>query len=208
MNPCNPRLSLVGIGLMVCVIVPAMPIETNPYAAPRADVNAGAGGPYAAQGEYWRSGQILMARHGAVLPARCVKCNGEVEGSLKKQRFYWHHQAWFALVLANVFIYLVVSMIVRRHADVSYGLCTNHRRQRRRAVLLGVGGMFIFLVLVFVGIAADLVVLSLVAFLGIVVSIVVGIVKGRALLPVRIDKSRLAQFKGCGESFLANLPSS
>ncbi len=185
-----------------------MPNETNPYAAPRADVNAGVGGSYAARGEYWRSGQILMTRDGARLPARCVKCNGEVQESLKKQRFYWHHQAWFVLLLANVFIYLVVSMIVRRHADLTFGLCPNHRRRRRRAILTGVAGMFLSLVLVFVAIALDMVVLSLFAFLAIVVFIVVAIVKGRALLPVRIDKSGIAQFKGCGESFLASLPTS
>ncbi len=185
-----------------------MPIETNPYAAPRADVNAGPGGPYAAQGEYWRSGQVLMTRDGAILPARCVKCNDDVQGFLKKQRFYWHHQAWFVLLLANVFVYLVVSMIVRRHADLSFGLCTSHRRRRRHAILTGVGGMFLSLVLVFVGIALNMVVLGLFAFLAMVVFIVVAIVKGRALLPVRIDKSGIAQFKGCGESFLASLPTS
>jgi hypothetical protein len=48
----------------------------------------------------------------------------------------------------------------------------------------------------------------MVAFLAMLVSIVVGIVKGRALLPVRIDKTGAAQFKGCGESFLASLPNS
>jgi hypothetical protein len=36
---------------------------------------------------------------------------------------------------------------------------------------------------------------------------VIGIVRGRTLLPVRIDKSG-AQFKGCGEAYLASLPSS
>ena len=185
-----------------------MPTETNPYAAPRADVNAGAGGQYAAQGDYWRAGQILMTRHGVVLPARCVKCNAEVQGSLRKQRFYWHHQAWFALVLANIFIYLVVSMIVRRRADVSYGLCAQHRQQRKRAVFVGVGGMFVSLVFVFIGIATSLAILTMVGFLAMLVSIVVGIVKGRALLPVRIDKAGAAQFKGCGESFLASLPNS
>ena len=149
-----------------------------------------------------------MTRHGAVLPARCVKCNAEVQGSLKKQRFFWHHQAWFALVLANIFIYLVVSMIVRRRADVSYGLCAQHKQRRKRAVFIGLGGILLSLVLIFVGIATDLSILTLVGFLVMLFSIVFAIVKGRALLPVRIDKAGAAQFKGCGESFLASLPTS
>jgi hypothetical protein len=184
-----------------------MPTETNPYAAPRADVNAGAGGQYADQGAFWRSGPILVTRPRAVLPARCVKCNAEVQGSLKKQKFYWHHPAWFALVLVNVIIYVVVAMIVRRSAEVSYGLCATHKRQRRRGVFIVVGGMFLSFGLIVVGIASDLAPLIPIAILGFLVSIVIGIVRGRTLLPVRIDKSG-AQFKGCGEAYLASLPSS
>jgi len=183
-----------------------MPTEPNPYAAPRADVNAG--GQVVAQGAFWRSGPILMTRHGAVLPPRCVKCNAELQASvLKKQRFYWHHQAWFALVLANVVIYVVVSMIVRRHADVTLGLCATHRQKRRRGVILGVGGILLSLGLLFAGIASNLAALTLIALLGFLVSIVMAVVKARTLLPVRIHKDG-AQFKGCGEAFLASLPDS
>jgi hypothetical protein len=184
-----------------------MPTETNPYAAPRADVNAGDGSLSAGQGTFWRSGQILMTRHGAVLPARCVKCNADVQESLKRARFYWHPPAWFALVLLNVFIYLVVAMIVRRHADVNLGLCTDHRQRRRRGILVGMSGILLSVVLVIVGIASSQTALCVFALLAFSASIVLCIVKGRTLLPVRIDKSG-AQFKGCGEAFLASLPSS
>ena len=181
--------------------------ETNPYAAPRADVNAGVGSQFAAQGTYWRSGPILITRHGAILPARCVKCNADVQESLKRGRFYWHHPALFALVLLNVLIYVVVAMIVRRHADVTYGLCPFHRRRRSQGVFIGVGGILLSIGLLFVGIASSQSTLSLVAMPALLVSIVVSVVKGRTLMPVRIDKAG-AQLKGCGEAFLASLPSS
>jgi len=184
-----------------------MPTETNPYAAPRADVNAGAGGQHIASGAYWRSGPILMTRHAAVLPARCVKCNAALESPLKKQRFYWHHQAWFALVLLNAIIYIVVALIVRRHADVTYGLCSIHRRRRRRNILLAVCAILLSLALLFVGIANSLPALITSALLVFLMSIVIAIVKGRTLLPVSIDKSG-ARLKGCGEAFLASLPTS
>jgi hypothetical protein len=173
----------------------------------RADVNAGAGGQYAAPGAFWRSGPILMTRHAAVLPARCVKCNAELEAPLKKQRFYWHHQAWFVLVLLNAIIYIVVALIVRRHADVTYGLCAPHRQRRKRGILLAVGGLLLSLALIFVGVATSQSALLLIALLGFLMSIVIAVVKGRTLLPVRIDKSG-AQLKGCGEAFLASLPTS
>jgi hypothetical protein len=181
--------------------------DSNPYAAPRADVNAGAGGQYAVPGAFWRSGPILMTRHAAVLPARCVKCNAELQEPLKKQRFYWHHQAWFALVLLNAIIYIVVAIMVRRHADVSYGLCALHRQRRKRGILLAVGAVLLSLALLFVGIANSLPALILSALLVFLMSIVIAIVKGRTLLPVRIDKSG-ARLKGCGEAFLASLPTS
>jgi hypothetical protein len=184
-----------------------MPTENNPYAAPRADVNAGAGAQYAAPGAFWRSGPILMTRHAAVLPARCVKCNAELEAPPKKQRFYWHHQAWFALVLLNAIIYIVVAMIVRRHADVTYGLCALHRQRRKRGIWLSVGGILLSLALIFFGVTTSQPVLFLIALLGFLMSIVIAIVKSRTLLPVRIDKSG-AQLKGCGEAFLASLPTS
>lgn len=57
----------------------------------------------------------------------------------------------------------------------------------------------------FAGIAQNIPALALAAMLGIVGSIVVAAVMARTLLPARIDRSG-AQFKGCGEAFLAELP--
>ena len=119
-------------------------------------------------------------------------------------RFYWHHQAWFALVLFNVLIYIVVAMLVRRHADVTFGLCPTHRRRRNRGILTGVGGVALSIALILAGIAFNVPVVIPIAFLALVIAIVVGITRGRALTPARIDKSG-AQFKGCGEAFLASL---
>jgi len=114
----------------------------------------------------------LMTRPGAILPTRCVKCNAEVQEIPKKQRFYWHHQAWFALVLFNAIIYVVVAMIVRRHADVTFGLCTLHRQRRKRGILLAVGAILLSLALLFVGIAGSLPALILIALLAFLMSIV------------------------------------
>jgi hypothetical protein len=184
-----------------------MAMDTNPYAPPRSDVNAGTGPDGPASSPYWRAGAILVARHGATLPPRCVKCNADVQEHLKKSRFYWHHQAWFILVLLNVILYAVVSLFVRRHADVTFGLCAEHRRKRRRAILVGLSGIALCIALMFAAVALREPALVPIALLAILVFIVYSVAKARALLPVRIDKLG-AQFKGCGEAFLASLPGS
>jgi hypothetical protein len=184
-----------------------MAMQNNPYAAPRSDVNAGVGGDGISDRPYWRSGAILMARHGATLPPRCVKCNAEVHEPLKKARFYWHHQAWFVLVLLNIVLYAVVSLFVRRHADVTFGLCAEHKRRRNRAILVGLSGIVLSLALIVVAAVFSEPALFPVALVMILAFIVYSIVKARAMLPVRIDRSG-AQLKGCGESFLASLPGS
>ena len=181
--------------------------DNNPYAPPRSDVNAGSGNDSIAGMPFWRSGAILIARPGATLPPRCVKCNASVDGPPKKSRFYWHHQAWFVLVLLNVILYAVVSLFVRRHADLTFGLCTLHRRRRKRALLIGLSGMALSIVLIVVAIMLSEPALIPVAMLMVLVFIVYSVVKARALLPVRIDNLG-AQFKGCGEAFLASLPGS
>jgi hypothetical protein len=181
-----------------------MASEMNPYAAPRADVNASAGSPHAGHGMFWRSGSILMACDGAMLPARCVKCDGQVHEPLKRRRFYWHHPAYFALLLLNAFIYIIVAVIVRRRAAVTFGLCPTHRRKRNRGILIGVAGGVASVALIVAGAALGAPLLSLISIFALVISIIVAISMGRALIPSRIDRSS-AQLKGCGEAFLANL---
>jgi hypothetical protein len=181
-----------------------MATEMNPYAAPRSDVNAG-GGRASPQGMFWRVGALLVARHGAVLPPRCVKCNEAADGQAKKQRFYWHHQAWFLLILVNIILYIVVVVFVRRHADVTLGLCQDHRRKRAQGILVTLAGIGSAVVLFAFGIVAAQPIMVVASLLVLLVAIVVGIVKTRVLFPVRIDQGG-AQLKGCCEAFLAGLP--
>jgi hypothetical protein len=178
-------------------------VETNPYAAPRTDVNAGltTGGG----GGFRRSGALLITSPEVRLPPRCVKCNAPVDGPLKRKRYYWHHPAIFALVLFNLLIYAIVAVIVRRRAEVTFGLCQVHRAKRNRAIVGGLLGVCLSIGLTAGAIGQQIPVLALVGILGVVVSIVVSAVVARALLPTRIDKAG-AQFKGCGEGFLASLP--
>lgn len=181
-----------------------MAMDLNPYAAPRSDVNAG-GGRASPQGMFWRAGSLLVARHGAVLPPRCVKCNEPADGQPKQQRFYWHHPAWFLLILVNIILYVVVAVLVRRHADVTLGLCQDHRRKRTQGILVTFAGIGSAVALFAFGIVAAQPIMVVASLLVVLATIVVGIVKTRVLFPVRIDQGG-AQLKGCCEAFLAGLP--
>jgi hypothetical protein len=179
-------------------------VEANPYAAPRADVNAGLLG--SGPGAFRREGPYLVTGSEVTLPPRCVKCNAPVDGALKRKRYYWHHPLIFGLIVLNLLLYAIVAIIVRKRATVTFGLCDVHRRKRAGAILGGVLGIFAAIAIMVVGIGQQQPLLALVGIAGIVASIVVASVLGRALLPTRIDKVS-AQFKGCGEAFLASLPS-
>jgi hypothetical protein len=177
-------------------------VEANPYAAPRADFNAGLLG--SGPGAFGREGPYLVTGREVTLPPRCVKCNAPVDGELKRKRYYWHHPAIFGLLVLNVLIYAIVAIIVRQRATVTFGMCQVHKRKRAGAILGGVLGIFASIGIIVFGIGQQVPLLALVGITGIVLSIVISAVVGRALLPTRIDKVG-AKFKGCGEAFLASL---
>lgn len=182
-----------------------MVMDPNPFAPPRSDFNTGAVGAPWAQGMFWRHGPLLMAKTGAVLPPRCVKCNAAADGPGKKQRFFWHHPAWLLLILISIFIYLIVALLVRSSAEVTYGLCPEHRQKRSHGILVGVGGILLSVALFVAAGVADQPVLVLFGVVAFLVALVVMIVKARTLMPLRIEGSTV-QLKGCGEAFLATLP--
>jgi hypothetical protein len=156
---------------------------------------------------FWRHGPLLVAKYGAVLPPRCVKCNAPTDGPAKKQLFYWHHPAWLLLILISIFIYLIVALLIRNKAEVTYGLCQEHRQKRNRGVLIGLGILFLSVILFVAAFAVGEPVLILPAMIVFVVALVVMIVKARTLMPTRIENNT-ANLKGCGEPFLASLPNS
>jgi hypothetical protein len=115
--------------------------EFNPYAAPKADVT----GVGEAEHGAWRVGNDLIMTRDAVLPDRCMKCNEPAGGWVLRKKLTWHPQAYYLLVLINLFLYILVAVIVQKSAKVRFPLCEEHRRRRRWAIaigwLLGLGGI-------------------------------------------------------------------
>lgn len=86
----------------------------------------------------WRDGRHLIVPLQADHAARCYRC-GAPATSRVPRTLYWHHPAWYLLILAGVLIYALVALAIRRRADVVVGLCPRHAAARRRAGWIGAG---------------------------------------------------------------------
>ena len=153
----------------------------------------------------WRSRKQLVVALDAALPERCVKCNVATTGQRLKRALYWHHPAVYLVILLNILIYAVVAMAVRKRVTLFIGLCPEHRRQRKMAiltawllVLLGIG--------VFVaGISYEqgsVIISGIVLFIG---GAIYGTMRGHVIAARKIDKQH-AWIGGVCPDYLAELP--
>lgn len=165
-------------------------MSANPYSPPKAALEAHA------QGEYWRDGKNVMCRPNTALPPRCVKCNEPALQPMKARKLYWHHSAWYLLVFVNIVIYVIVAMIVRRRAQVTYGICAKHRKRRWMFIAIGWGGAALGVLLILASPVSG-VILILAAML-------TGLFGARLAYPTRITKEEV-RLAGCGEAFLDSL---
>jgi hypothetical protein len=165
-------------------------MSANPYAAPKAALEA------RASGKYWRDGKVAVLTLGVALPPRCVKCNEAALQPMKPRKLYWHHSGWYLLILLNIVIYAIVAMIVRKKAEVTYGVCAKHRSRRRMFIAIGWGG----LVLGVLALALD----PLAGIVIAVAAVLTGLIGSRLAYPTRITKEEV-RLGGCGEAFLASL---
>ncbi len=168
--------------------------QFNPYAAPKSATVP------SAEGAFWREGKVLVCHPDGVLPARCVKCNEPAVQPMKERTLYWHHPAWFLLILINIIIYAIVALIVRRKANLTLGLCASHRSRRTLSLWLGWGGFVLGIAAIFAG--GAMVIVGLVLILA---GIIAGFAGGRFVYPQKITKEEV-RVKGCGEPFLESFP--
>jgi hypothetical protein len=73
---------------------------------------------------FWEDRGRLVAADGAVLPQRCVKCNGTHDVVMRRKTFVWKPSA---VMLSGVAQRLTPS----RSSTLTFGLCQNHRRSHR-----------------------------------------------------------------------------
>ncbi len=183
-------------------------MERNPYAPSRATLESGTSSAHAATTGIWRDGSVLVMHPMAPLPHRCVKCNEAADQPTAERKVYWHHPGIYALILLNLIIYAIVAAIVRKRAIVAPGLCVQHKRRRRNALLVGWGGFALGIALFFAAGATESEngpMLVLAGIVSILAGIVWGIAFARVVYAKRIDELHV-RLGGCGAAFLDSLP--
>jgi len=154
----------------------------------------------------WRDGKVLVMRHDAVLPDRCVKCNQPAHGYRLKRNLSWHTPWLYLLLLAAWLIYLIVALIVSKRARIQIGLCPRHRSIRKRDIMITL--------LLFVSSLGSFIIAGnmtpawpyvLAGFAGLLASLIYGVVRVPMVQPKRID-NELVRLSGASKDFLAELP--
>jgi len=178
---------------------------TNPYAPPETrQLDVGSPNTPAPGQILRREGPLLVVSKNARLPKRCVRCNTPVVTEMMTHTFRWH-PAWIYLVLlASPVVYVIVAVLVRQRAVVTWGLCREHAAQRRNQTLVA-GSLAALGVALFVAAGyfhdGSWVLAGLASLLAAIIWAVMGT---RVLVPVEIDYHQV-RFKGCGPAFLAGL---
>ncbi|HMB54713.1 MAG TPA: hypothetical protein VKU40_15455 [Thermoanaerobaculia bacterium] len=130
-------------------LAPPQAPDLNPYAPPASDLlpegMAAPPTPSHPDVGVWRFLNLLVMDKRASLPRYCLRCGRPASTTLKRN-LSWHHPLIYLTLLANLLVYLVVALLVRKQARVELPLCDDHVQQRRVwltlgsiAFLLGVG---------------------------------------------------------------------
>ncbi|MEJ0000956.1 MAG: DUF4339 domain-containing protein [Verrucomicrobiota bacterium] len=91
----------------------------------------------------WRDGKRVVTMNRTVLPARCFKCNRPAASPPLKRKVYWHHPAFFLLIIPGLFLHIgllffvVVSLFIRKRAEIEVHLCESHANRRRTQMIVG-----------------------------------------------------------------------
>jgi hypothetical protein len=176
----------------------------NPYAPSRASLAGAAVAPLESGGT-WRDGAVLVLSPDAPLPGRCVRCNEPSEGPTKSRRLYWHSPWLYLLILANILIYAIVAVIVRKKAVVAPGLCSAHKRRRRNGIIIAWTLLIAGFALLFMGIGGTKPVAIPGGLLLILVAVIFSASVTRIVRAKRID-AQYVRLKGCGTAFLDSMP--
>lgn len=78
------------------------------------------------------------------LPDRCIKCNTPAEGFSVVQHVRWHNPRAYLTLLLGLVVYVVVALLISKHATVGIPLCPAHRRLRRNLRLAALASLFGF----------------------------------------------------------------
>jgi hypothetical protein len=180
--------------------------DYNPYAPPRAALDAPPAGVISDGVNVWRQDdRVVLHKVGGVLPDRCVMCNAPAQGYRLRKTFYWHPPEYYLAIFLGVGVYVILALVTRKSARIELGLCPPHRARRRNGLILAWGGFLGAFVLMFVGASDDVLGLMIAGFIGLLVLPIVGAVMARTLRPAKIDEHYA--WLRAGKPFVDSLPS-
>jgi hypothetical protein len=152
----------------------------------------------------WRCGALLVAEHGATLPARCVRCNRPVDGPAIRCRLFESPTKWWLLTILGVIPWYVVRAARGRRSHVHAHFCEIHRGRQRAAIRIAIlfwatGVVMIVLALSRHGLNA------LGGLLALLIGLLVWLLSPGTLSAARIDHDHV-WIEGIDRGFLAQLP--
>ncbi len=188
--------------------------EVNPYSAPAA---AAAGTPppipfLSPAPFYFRDGKFLVIRDGAELPDVCLRTNEPVGGGgwRKKVSFVWNPPWVIALILITPLIGLILMLILRKSAKITYSLNGDSRGKIIRWRFIGLALLMAAIALFFMASASndDNTMISMI--IGGFVTLIAALVPLAISNPIKVAGYENGWFKikGCSPGFLDTLPHS
>jgi hypothetical protein len=157
-----------------------------------------------------RNGNRVVVHRGASLPGYCVKCGAPADEKSKPRNFIWYNPMyglWILLGCIGILVFLGLYYANRKQMQLAIPLCAEHRRLRRRNILIGTLMIVTSPLLLLAGFISQsdamggggaMLLLAMLCCGGIVLARTV------LLRATRID-DQAGEFKGAGPAFLQRL---
>jgi hypothetical protein len=178
-------------------------INENPYAAPS---NLASLPEVPADTLFFRDGQFLVVRDGAVLPHVCVVTNQPATATdwRKKTRISCFPIWVFALILVNIIVLAIVALVMQKKATITYSLARSARDRIVRRRSAGWLLLILFGALSGYGLAYESGAAAIMAAVALVAGLVFLVISN----PIKAMKYKKGWFRirGCSRGFLDALP--
>jgi hypothetical protein len=191
---------------------PAMPSQRARTATTTAAVRPAGQVPAAAGSGAFVRGNRIVARDGAVLPDRCVKCNAPAAGGRRTKRFPFNEDTSgpgagrLIPVVGRILwvFWLIGQMNSRQRISVSYCVCKKHQSAQLIAIIAMAIGLIAGLALVGAAIANQNLALGIAGAAVFLIGAICG--AGSKMLSVVNGLNNAAELTGAGKAFLDSLP--
>ncbi len=157
----------------------------------------------------WRRGtELVMHKHGTMLPDICVKCGDHLahsNGSYIRQKYRWHNPLVY-IALISPLIYIILASVLSQRAAIDIPLCGLHLKERKgTAIFLVGGGVAAIFAILFFG-SFGYVGFSILIFLAAIIGITMGFEYFYKPLQISKIENDYIYLKNADGKFLNRLP--